>query len=100
MAITNQLKKPYVASPDEKEAVQILVRNIVSAINEHEGSFDRTFKSVVVAIDNEKYTILDESGTRRTVKSSIPNLPIKIGTSVWVRIPCMNTSQMHICGIY
>lgn len=61
---------------------------------------DQTFVSVVKHINpNGTYTIQDISGADRNVKCAIPNVELKVGKNVWVKIPRGNLNQMHICGI-
>jgi len=63
-------------------------------------STDRTFASIIKQINTDgTYIILDEDGTDRTTYSSIPSLNLQIRTKVWVKIPCGNINNMHICGI-
>ena len=61
--------------------------------------YDRTFVSVVKDVTPKGYIILDETGCKRTVKCAIPNVKLKAGKNVWVKIPRGNLNQMHICGI-
>ena len=61
---------------------------------------DRTFASVVKQKNsNGTYIVLDESGGERKVKCCIPNVDLKVGQRVWVKIPLGNLKQIHICGV-
>lgn len=51
---------------------------------------DRTYKSVIEAVNKKGYVILDDVGGERTVKCCIPNLELKIGQRVWVTAPMGN----------
>ena len=85
------------------EAVKLLVGQIVPIIKNHEHDYDKTFLSVVKSVTTKRtdtyYTVQDESGADRNIKCAIPNTQLAIGQSVWVKIPCGNLSNMHICGI-
>lgn len=60
---------------------------------------DRTFISVIKEVTPKGYVVLDETGCKRTVKCAIPNVELKDGKNVWVKIPRGELNQMHICGI-
>lgn len=60
---------------------------------------DHTFKSIIKEITPKGYVILDESGSKRTVKCCIPGLELKEMQSVWVKIPMGNIRNMHIVGV-
>lgn len=96
--MNNLQTQPYVASADENEAISILVRSIMNAIQESEGNFDRTFKTVVTKVSGTTYTIRDQGGIERKVKCAIPGFTPKPGTSVWVTLPCNNLSRAFISG--
>lgn len=59
---------------------------------------DITYRSVIKDITPKGYVILDETGSERTVKCSIPNLGLKKGQRVWVKMPRGQIKDMHICG--
>ena len=85
------------------EAVNLLVSEFISAIKNHSHNYDKTYLSVVKAIEIKKaityYTVPDESGIDRKVKCAIPNAQLTIGQSVWVKLPCGNLNEIHICGV-
>ena len=82
------------------EAVKILVKEITSLIKTHEHKYDRTFSSVVKTINKDStYTVMDNGGVERKLKCSIPNVVLKIGQYVWVKVPCGRLEDMHICGV-
>lgn len=60
---------------------------------------DHTFKSVIKSVASKGYAIMDESGTDRIVKCAVPGAELKVGVAVWVKIPCGNLNEMHICGM-
>lgn len=76
-----------------------ILRTIKYALDKYTVNCDRTYKSVVKSITPKGYVILDDSGCERTVKCVIPNADLKIGKGVWVKVPCGNLNQIHICGI-
>lgn len=59
---------------------------------------DRTYKSVVRRIATKGYVIIDETGSERTVKCCIPNVSLKTGQSVWVKVPMGDLKGIHVCG--
>lgn len=60
---------------------------------------DKTYKSVIKAIAPKGYIVLDETGSERTVKCCIPNVELKAGQTVWVKMPQGKLKDMHICGV-
>lgn len=60
---------------------------------------DRTFKTVIKKVTPKGYIILDESGTERVVKCCIPNVSLKAGQMVFVKIPCGKIKDMHVVGV-
>ena len=60
---------------------------------------DKTYKSVIKNISPKGYVILDESGSERTVKCCIPNLDLKVGQPVWIKLPMSALKDIHICGV-
>lgn len=60
--------------------------------------YDKTFPSIVYGINSDgTYTII-KAGQKYNVKCALPNADIKLGTGVWVKIPCGRFHEMHICG--
>jgi len=76
------------------KAIQIMIDKKMG-----DSKSDRTFPSVVKEINRKGYVILDETGNERTVKCAIPNVDLKVGKHVWVKVPCGKLNQIHICGI-
>lgn len=78
-----------------------IIKTIKYALERYESNRDKSFKSVVKSIGskNDTYIILDESGQERTVKCCVPNLNLKVGSKVWVKIPSGKLKDMHIYGI-
>ena len=60
---------------------------------------DKTYKSVIKAINDKGYVILDDTGSERTVKCCIPNVELKIRQMVWVKVPMGKLNDIHICGV-
>ena len=76
------------------QAIQTMIESYTSKLY-----YDKTFPSVVYGInDDGTYTII-KAGQKYNVKCAIPNADIKLGTNVWVRIPCNRLREMHICGL-
>lgn len=60
---------------------------------------DRTYESVIKDITPKGYMVLDNTGSERTVKCSIPDLKLRKMQRVWVREPMGNLNKLHICGV-
>lgn len=86
-------------NPEDIEAINVLVKEIVKAVRGNVVNCDRTFKTVIKQTTNKGYVILDESGTERVVKCCIPNVSLKAGQMVWVKIPCGKIKDMHVVGV-
>lgn len=86
----------------DNDAVEILCKEVLKYINKatkEKTVGDVTFKSVVSIVDNDWYYVQGQDGTIRKVKCCIPNVEIKVGQPVWVKMPCGNLKDMHICGV-
>ena len=82
------------------EAINLMVKEFVGLIKTHEHKYDKTFSSAVKAINKDNtYTIMDDGGVERKIKCAIPNVTLKIGQYVWVKIPQGILENMHICGV-
>lgn len=92
----NELKP---ISREDKEAVDILVREIVKAINEKAVNCDRTYKTVVGKITAKGYVVSDETGCERTVKCAVPGIALRPGQMVWVTLPQGKLNEMFISGL-
>ena len=71
-------------------------------IDEKIGAYkaDRTFVSVVKKVNpNGTYVVLDETGGERNVKCCIPDLELKVGQRVFVKLPLSDLKRIHICGV-
>ena len=60
---------------------------------------DRTFKTAIKKVTPKGYIILDESGSERTVGCCVPNVNLKAGQMVWVKIPMGDIKGMYVCNI-
>ena len=60
---------------------------------------DQTYKSVIKRITKKGYVILDDTGSERTVQCCIPNIDLRAGQYVWVKIPMGRLNDLHICGV-
>lgn len=80
---------------------QEILKVIEIMIDEKIGAYkaDITYKSVIKAVNNKGYVILDRSGGERTVKCCIPGLALKVGQSVWIKEPMGRLSELHIVGV-
>ena len=75
-------------------AIDLLIEKKLKRVN-----YDVTFLSRVIEVhDNGIYTII-KNNQKHKVKCAIPNVDIKVGTQVWVKLPCNRLRDMHICGI-
>lgn len=84
----------------DAEALESLIASMWNMVNRQSYRFDQTFISVVKnASVNGTYVIIDNGGIERTVKSSVPGLPVQAGKNVWVKIPSGDINRIHICGI-
>lgn len=84
---------------DDNKALDVMVRKIITAIKKlRDNSSDQSFKSVCYGKDEKgNYKIVYE-GRLRSVQNSLP-CEITSGTLVWVKIPCGQLKDMHICGL-
>lgn len=77
------------------KSIQIMIDKKVS-----EYKADHTFLSVVKKVNPDgTYVILDDSGSERNVKCCIPNISLKAGQNVYIKIPMNDLRRIHICGI-
>lgn len=78
-----------------------ILKSIQSMIDKSIGDYkaDRTFKTVIKGIAKNGYIILDQVGTERIVKCCIPDLKLRIGQAVYVKMMQGKVKDMHICGI-
>lgn len=77
------------------KAIQIMIDEKISTYKA-----DRTFVSVIKRKNkNGTYVILDETGSERTVKCSIPNVNLNVGQMVYVLIPFGDLKKIHITGV-
>lgn len=59
---------------------------------------DKTFRSIVIGQNADgTYNILWENKPFR-VENALP-VSLSAGQYVWVKMPCSNLKNMHICGI-
>ena len=76
-----------------------ILKAIKYAVDRKAVNCDKTYKSIIKAVNNKGYVILDRSGGERTVKCCIPGLALKVGQSVWVKEPMGRLSELHIVGV-
>lgn len=88
-----------VISREDKEAVDILVREIMKAIEGKAINCDRTFKTAVRQVTPKGYVITDEAGSERTVKCTIPGVTLRPGQFVWITMPCGKLKDMFVSGV-
>ena len=85
---------------DDIKVVAMLAKEFVNLIKTHEHKYDRTFASAIKSINKDStYTIMDDGGVERKLECSIPNVVLRVGQYVWVKIPSGRLEDMHICGI-
>lgn len=97
--MNQNINKRNTSSQEDIEAVNVLVKEIARAIRENVVNCDRTFKTVIKQVAPKGYIILDESGSERTVGCCIPNVSLKAGQMVWVKIPMGDIKRMYICNV-
>lgn len=88
---------------ENTEAIDILCSAILQAIKTkaETAGFDRTFQSVVTAVNGaNKYTILDSGTEIINVPAYVGGQKIQIGSPVWVTIPSGNRSKMFISNTF
>lgn len=77
-----------------------IIKTIKYALDKAQKNNDYTFKSIIKSVNTDgTYTIKDQSGIDRKIKSGISGLELKPGKMVWVKVPSGNIKDMHICGI-
>lgn len=79
-----------------------IFRSIQIMIDEKIGNYkaDKTFLSVIKQKNTDgTYVVLDDSGGERKVKCCIPNLDLKVGQRVYLKIPNGSLQNIHICGV-
>lgn len=86
-------------NPEDIEAINVLVKEIVKAVRGNVVNCDRTYRTVIKRIDKNGYVITDEAGQERTVPCGIPNVELRPGQSVYVKEPMGKINELHICGI-
>ena len=92
----------YVVMKEKSKVSSIsdeILKAIKYAVDRKAVNCDKTYKSVIKAIKPKGYVILDDAGSERTVKCCIPNLDLKIGQSVWVKVPMGKLQDIHIVGV-
>lgn len=86
---------------DDKKAIDILVRQIISAANNptDKPCYDRTFKSTVWGKNPDGTYQINYLGQMYHVPNALGN-DLSLGQTVWVKIPGGVFRHMHICGFY
>lgn len=79
-----------------------IIKTIQIMIDERIGNYkaDKTFPSVIKQKNTDgTYVVLDDSGGERKVKCCIPDLDLKVGQRIYVKIPSGSLQNIHIVGI-
>ena len=76
-----------------------ILKAIKYAVDRKAVNCDKTYKSIIKAVNNKGYVILDRGGSERSVKCCIPGLALKVGQRVWVKEPMGRLSELHIVGV-
>ena len=87
---------------EDTDAVDILCKEVLKYIDravKEKTTSDRTYRTVIKRIEKNCYVITDETGQERTVPCGIPNVELKPMQSVYVKIPCGNLKELHICSV-
>ena len=83
------------------EAVEVLAKEIANSLKHSCTNFDRTFISVVQAVNSDgTYTVLDEFSFDRNCVLALPNVTLEVGQRVYVTIPQNDIRKMYISGIH
>lgn len=86
-------------NPEDIEAINVLVREIIKAVRGNVVNCDRTYRTVIKRIDKSGYVITDQAGQERTVPCGIPNIELRPGQSVYVKEPMGKINELHICNL-
>lgn len=97
--MNQDINKRNLSSQEDIEAINVLVKEIARAIRENTVNCDRTFKTAIKKVTPKGYIILDESGSERCVGCCIPNVSLRAGQMVWVKIPMGDVKGMYICNV-
>lgn len=84
------------------EAIDVLCNVMLQAIQKRNeiAGYDRTFQSVVTAINGiNAYTIIEAGAEIKNVPAYVGGQKINVGNSVYVKIPSGNRNKMHICNV-
>lgn len=81
----------------KEEILKSIQSMIDKAVSDYKS--DRTFKTVIKQVTPKGYVILDESGSERCVGCCIPNVSLRAGQMVWVKIPMGDVKGMYICNV-
>ena len=87
---------------EDTDAVDILCKEVLKYIDravKEKSASDRTYRTVIKRIEKNGYVIIDETGQERMVPCGIPNVELKPMQSVYVKEPCGNLKELHICGV-
>ena len=87
---------------EDVDAVDILCKEVLKYIDravKEKTASDRTYKTVIRKIVKKGYVIIDETGSERTVKCCIPDLNLRVGQAVYVKMMQGQLKDMHICGV-
>ncbi|MBO5054861.1 MAG: hypothetical protein J6C64_00695 [Lachnospiraceae bacterium] len=77
------------------KSIQLMIDKRISTCK-----YDKTFTSVIRQINsNGTYIVLDDAGGERNAKCCIPGIVLRVGQTVWVKIPMNDLKKIHICGI-
>lgn len=85
----------------ENKAINLFIKTIMELVEKRidQARYDKTFASAVYSYDAKKNTYMIVKDCRmREVHSSLEK-NISVGQHVWVKIPCGNLKDMHICGL-
>lgn len=83
------------------DAVNVLAKQIASALDFASSNYDKTFISVISSVNtNGTYDVVDELGITRTCVLALPNITLEIGQRVYVTIPQNDYKKMYISGIH
>ncbi len=82
------------------DVIQTIANEVLKAIRKEKKKeeCDKTFPSVVYGINDDGTYIIIKEKQKYKVKCAIP-VSLSLGAHVWVKIPCGQLHNMHICGL-
>lgn len=85
----------------QESALDVLIDKLIYAIDSkiENLKFDKTFKATIWGITEDKKYEINYLGQKYAIPNAL-GTNLKIGQTVWVKIPSGIFKNMHICGVY